>query len=66
MCRHNVFVNCVKVILVLFKYLLSIQAWHCNTYVKNLLSQVCVNNAYHLFSALSIKPDQPMAGQKRE
>lgn len=30
-------------------YLVSIQAWHCNASVKNLLSQVCINNSYHLF-----------------
>jgi hypothetical protein len=33
----------------------------CNAYAKNLLSQVCVNSSYHLFSALSIKADHPMA-----
>ena len=47
-------------------YLVSIQTWHCNAYVKNLLSQVCVNNSYHLFSALSINADHPLAGQKKE
>ena len=30
---------------------------HCNAKVKNLLYQVCRNNSYHLFSALTIKAD---------
>lgn len=30
------------------------------------LTQGCVNNAYSSFSALLIKADHPMAGQKRE
>jgi hypothetical protein len=38
----------------------------CSAYAKNLLSQVCVNNFYHLFSALSINTDHPIAGQNRE
>jgi hypothetical protein len=45
----------------------SIQTQHCNACnSKNLLSQVCVNNSYHLSSALSINADHPMAGQKKE
>ena len=47
-------------------YLVSVQTQHCNAYTKNLLSQVCVNSSYHLFSAVSINADYPMAGQNRE
>lgn len=56
-CRHNVFVYYVKIMLVysLPSCLVSIQTRHWNTCVKNILSQVCVNDAYHLFSALSKK-----------
>ena len=72
-CTCNVSVYCVKIILVLFKwwflclqYIVAIWTWHCNAHFKYLLSQVCANNVHHLFSALSIKADQPMAGQRRE
>lgn len=37
----------------------SIWAWHCNACTENLLSQVCVNNLYHLLSALSINANHP-------
>ena len=47
-------------------YLASIHRQQCNAYTKNLLSHVCINNSYHLFSALSINADHPMAGQNRE
>jgi hypothetical protein len=43
-----------------------IQTWRCNDYSKYLLGQVSVNNAYHLFYALSIEAVQVMAGQERE
>jgi hypothetical protein len=46
--------------------LISLPSWHCNAYVKNFPSQVPVNNAYHLFSALLIKADQPKAEQKKK
>ena len=73
MCRRNDFcVLCkvypcvIQMLISLPSYLVSIQTWHCNAYTKNLLSQVCVNNSYHLFSALSINADHPMAGQNKE
>jgi len=47
-------------------YLLSIRIQHCNAYIKNLRSQVCVNSSYHLFSALSTNADQPVAGQNKD
>jgi len=66
-------VHGVKIILLLFKCLFlyptiwfQSQTWHCKAYVKNLLFQVCVNVVPLLFSDLSIKVDQPMAGQRRE
>lgn len=70
--RHNVFIHCVKftcviqMLLSLPLYLVSICTQHCDAYTKTLMSPVCVNNSYHLFSALSIKTHHPMAGQKRE
>lgn len=30
---------------------------HCDAYDKNLLSEICANNAHHLFSPLSIKAE---------
>jgi hypothetical protein len=70
-CRHNIFVHCVKVILVLFKCqflcphgLFQSVTWHCDAYVKNLLSQVCVNNSYLLLSVSSINANHPVAGQE--
>ena len=69
----TVFLCTVKIIFVLSKYwflyphtFLQSGHWHCNAYSKYPLLQVCVNIALHLFSYLSIKPDQPMAGQKWE
>ena len=67
-------VYCVKFTLGLFKcrclcppvLLVSIWIWHCNSYTKNLLSQVSVNSSYYSFSALSINAGHPMAGQNRE
>lgn len=38
----------------------------CNFYPENFLSQCYVNTAPHLFSALSIRADQPMTEQGRE
>lgn len=50
----------------LSSYLVSIWTRHCNVSTKNLLSPVCANSSYHLFSAVSINADYPMAGQNRE
>ena len=50
----------------LSSYLVSIWTRHCNVSTKNLLSPVCANSSYHLFSALSINADHPMAEQNRE
>ena len=65
---HNVFVHCEKFTLVLIKcwVLCPLQTRHCNAYNKNLLPQVCVNNSYHLCSALSRNANYTMAGQNRE
>ena len=38
-------------------YLVSIQKQHYNVYVNNLLPQVCVNNAYYVFSAQLLAPE---------
>jgi hypothetical protein len=47
-------------------YFIFICTWHYNAYTKNLLSQVCVNNYCHLFSALSINSDYPISGQNKK
>jgi hypothetical protein len=56
----------MKMLISLSSYLAAIQTWLCNAYSKHLLSQVCMNIALRLFSDLSTKADQPMAGQKRK
>ena len=63
---HILTTRVIQMLISLPSYLVSIRTLNCNAYVKSLLPHVCVNNAYHLFSALSIKADHPMAGQKRE
>jgi hypothetical protein len=42
------------------------QSQQCKAYIKNLLSQVLVNNSYYLFSTLSINVDHPVVRQKRK
>lgn len=39
---------------------------HCNAYSTYLLFQVCINNNYRVFSALSIKSDQSTARHNKE
>ena len=50
----KVYTCVIQMLLSLPLYLVSICTQHCDAYTKNLMSPVCVNNSYHLFSALSI------------
>lgn len=61
LCKVYPLVN--QMLIFLPSYLVSIWTWSCNAYTKNLLSQVCVNISYHLFSALSIDTDCPVGEQ---
>ena len=47
-------------------YLVSIWTGNWKAFSKNLLSQVCVNSSYHLFSVLSINADHTVARHSRE
>lgn len=69
--RENVFVHCIKVILVLFKWwflcpLILFQSGQgIAMLMKNILSDVCIINSHYLLSTVSLKAHHPVAWQKR-